>query len=139
MQTLCSFGAGCDKIAAEQLFYRYYVICHNGASHLRQKLWNGYFISFISFFTTVLRTCGKSRRAAIFCICIISRYSDYCKKEDRLCRRRRKGAETMLTILMGRARSGKSERILREIAQKGDSSRQILLVPEHASHQADVD
>lgn len=139
MQTLCSFGAGCDKIAAEQLFYRYYVICHNGASHLRQKLWNGYFISFISFFTTVLRTCGKSRRAAIFCICIISRYSDYCKKEDRLCRRRRKGAETMLTILMGRARSGKSERILREIAQKGDSSRQILLVPEHASHQAEVD
>lgn len=45
----------------------------------------------------------------------------------------------MLRILMGRARSGKSERILREIAEKGDSSRQILLVPEHASHQAEVD
>ena len=45
----------------------------------------------------------------------------------------------MLTILMGRARSGKSKRILREITEKGDSSRQILLVPEHASHQAEVD
>ena len=45
----------------------------------------------------------------------------------------------MLTILMGRARAGKSKRILREIAEKGDSSRQILLVPEHASHQAEVD
>lgn len=45
----------------------------------------------------------------------------------------------MLRILMGRARSGKSRRILREIAEKGDSSRQILLVPEHASHQAEVD
>ena len=45
----------------------------------------------------------------------------------------------MLRILMGRARSGKSQQILREIAEKGDSSRQILLVPEHASHQAEVD
>ena len=45
----------------------------------------------------------------------------------------------MLTILMGRARAGKSKRILREIAEKGDSSRQILLVPEHASNQAQVD
>ncbi|MEA4992918.1 MAG: PD-(D/E)XK nuclease family protein [Oscillibacter sp.] len=49
------------------------------------------------------------------------------------------GKEAMLKILMGRARSGKSRRILGEIAEKGDSSRQILLVPEHASHQAEVD
>src|SRR5574344_1892591 len=52
---------------------------------------------------------------------------------------RGKEEEAMLRILMGRARSGKSQQILREIAEKGDSSRQILLVPEHASHQAEVD
>lgn len=45
----------------------------------------------------------------------------------------------MLKILIGRAKSGKSERLLREIAEKGDTSRQLLLVPEHASHQAEVD
>lgn len=45
----------------------------------------------------------------------------------------------MLHILMGRARTGKSQRILREIAALGDSSQQILLVPEHASHVAEVD
>ncbi len=45
----------------------------------------------------------------------------------------------MLNILIGRAKSGKSERILRRIAETGDASRQILLVPEHASHQAEVD
>ena len=45
----------------------------------------------------------------------------------------------MLHILMGRARSGKSERVLREIKALGDSSMQILLVPEHASHMAEVD
>ena len=43
----------------------------------------------------------------------------------------------MLTILMGRAKTGKSEQVLRRIGELGDSSRQILLVPEHASHQAD--
>ena len=45
----------------------------------------------------------------------------------------------MLTILMGRAKTGKSEQVLRRIKELGDSSQQILLVPEHASHQAEVD
>ena len=45
----------------------------------------------------------------------------------------------MLTVLMGRAKTGKSETVLRRMAELGDSSRQILLVPEHASHQAEID
>ena len=45
----------------------------------------------------------------------------------------------MLTILMGRAKTGKSDTVLRRIAELGDSSQQILLVPEHASHQVEVD
>ena len=45
----------------------------------------------------------------------------------------------MLTILMGRAKTGKSDTVLRRIAALGESGRQILLVPEHASHQAEVD
>ena len=45
----------------------------------------------------------------------------------------------MLTTLMGRAKTGKSEQVLRRIAELGDDGRQILLVPEHASHQAEVD
>lgn len=45
----------------------------------------------------------------------------------------------MLTIIIGRARTGKSHRVLRRIAELGESSRQILLVPEHASYQAEVD
>jgi len=48
----------------------------------------------------------------------------------------------MLRILMGRARTGKSERVLSEIAREGrdyPERRQILLVPEHASHVAEVD
>ena len=45
----------------------------------------------------------------------------------------------MLTILMGRAKSGKTEWMLRRIAALGDSSRQVLLVPEHISHEAEVD
>lgn len=45
----------------------------------------------------------------------------------------------MLTILMGRAKTGKSDMILRKIRELGDSSRQILLVPEHASHAAEMD
>ena len=45
----------------------------------------------------------------------------------------------MLTILMGRAGTGKSARVLRQIRELGDSGRQILLVPEHASHAAEVD
>lgn len=43
---------------------------------------------------------------------------------------------------MGRARTGKSGRILGEIARAGELTperRQILLVPEHASHIAEVD
>lgn len=43
---------------------------------------------------------------------------------------------------MGRARTGKSERVLMEIAREGrdhPERRQILLVPEHASHVAEVD
>ena len=40
---------------------------------------------------------------------------------------------------MGRARTGKSERVLKKIAALGDSSQQILLVPEHASHVAEMD
>ncbi|MBE6995981.1 MAG: ATP-dependent nuclease subunit B, partial [Ruminococcaceae bacterium] len=45
----------------------------------------------------------------------------------------------MLTIWMGRAKTGKSDTLLRQIAALGDSGRQILLVPEHASYQAEVD
>lgn len=48
----------------------------------------------------------------------------------------------MLRLLMGRARTGKSDRVLREIAEAGrltPERRQILLVPEHASHVAEVD
>ena len=48
----------------------------------------------------------------------------------------------MLRLLMGRARTGKSERVLQEIARAGrdePARRQILLVPEHASHVAEVD
>ena len=53
--------------------------------------------------------------------------------------RRKKGAERLLHLLMGRARTGKSERVLKKIAELGDSSQQILLVPEHASHVAEMD
>jgi len=45
----------------------------------------------------------------------------------------------MLTILIGRAKTGKSDYVLRRIAELGDTGKQILLVPEHASHQAEVD
>ena len=45
----------------------------------------------------------------------------------------------MLTILIGRAKTGKSEQVLRRMAEAGEGGRQILLVPEHASHQAEVD
>jgi len=41
---------------------------------------------------------------------------------------------TMLTILIGRAKTGKSDTMLRRMAELGESSQQILLVPEHASH-----
>ena len=45
----------------------------------------------------------------------------------------------MLSILIGRAKTGKSDTVLRRIASLGDSGRQILLVPEHASYLAEVD
>lgn len=48
----------------------------------------------------------------------------------------------MLRLLMGRARSGKSGRILTEIAKMGKEHperKQLLFVPEHASHVAEVD
>ena len=45
----------------------------------------------------------------------------------------------MLTILTGRAKTGKSNQILQRIRTLGDRGKQILLVPEHASHQAEVD
>ena len=48
-------------------------------------------------------------------------------------------AERGLTILMDRAGTGKTASIFREIAAEGLSSRQMLLVPEHASHQAERD
>ena len=53
--------------------------------------------------------------------------------------REKKGEGRLLHILMGRARTGKSERVLHRIAALGDSSQQILLVPEHASHVAEMD
>ena len=46
----------------------------------------------------------------------------------------------MFKVLIGRAKTGKSAAVLREIAALGDQGDgQILLVPEHASHQAEVD
>ena len=46
----------------------------------------------------------------------------------------------MLKIWIGRAKTGKSSAVLREIAALRDQGGgQILLVPEHASHQAEVD
>ena len=44
----------------------------------------------------------------------------------------------MLQIWIGRAKSGKSAQALTEIRQ-AQKKRQILLVPEHASHQAELD
>lgn len=45
----------------------------------------------------------------------------------------------MLYILIGRAKTGKSDMVLRRVMELGDTGKQILLVPEHASHQAEVD
>lgn len=52
---------------------------------------------------------------------------------------KRKGGLLLLTVLIGRANTGKSRAVLERIRSLGDSGRQILLVPEHASHQAEVD
>lgn len=45
----------------------------------------------------------------------------------------------VLKILLGRGRSGKSAEVLRRIRENGDAVRSVLLVPEHASHAAEVD
>ena len=45
----------------------------------------------------------------------------------------------MLTVLLGRAGTGKSKAVMRRVAALGDGGGQILLVPEHASHQAEVE
>ena len=45
----------------------------------------------------------------------------------------------MLYILMGRARSGKSRYIAERIRALGDESRQILLVPQYATHETEID
>ena len=45
----------------------------------------------------------------------------------------------MLEIWIGRAGTGKTARILGKIRDLGDGGRQALLVPEHASYQAEVD
>lgn len=45
----------------------------------------------------------------------------------------------MLTILMGRAGSGKSDTVLAMMEQQRHERVQILLVPEHTSHEAEMD
>lgn len=45
----------------------------------------------------------------------------------------------MLHIFIGRSKTGKTQAVLEKIRALGDGGRQILLVPEHASHQAEVD
>ena len=45
----------------------------------------------------------------------------------------------MLNLWLGRAGSGKSDRIYEEICTLGDSSQQILIVPEHTSYRAEVE
>lgn len=45
----------------------------------------------------------------------------------------------MLHIWIGRAGSGKSARVLRTMAEKRSLRPQVLLVPEHTSHEAEVD
>jgi len=45
----------------------------------------------------------------------------------------------MLSIWIGRAGSGKSRRVLWSMAARRSERRQVLLVPEHASHEAELD
>ena len=45
----------------------------------------------------------------------------------------------MLSIWIGRAGSGKSEKVLRTIAAERTRRAQVLIVPEHTSHRAEVD
>lgn len=45
----------------------------------------------------------------------------------------------MLRIWTGRARSGKSNEVLQTIRSLGDSSRQLLMVPQYVTHEAEVE
>ena len=45
----------------------------------------------------------------------------------------------MLTILVGRAGSGKTNKVLQMMAQRRGERQQILIVPEHVSHEAELD
>ena len=45
----------------------------------------------------------------------------------------------MLYLVQGRANTGKSKMVLETICRQGESRRQILLVPDHASYAAEVD
>lgn len=45
----------------------------------------------------------------------------------------------MLHIWMGRANTGKTERVMAEIRRRGEDPGALLLCPEHASHQAEVE
>ena len=45
----------------------------------------------------------------------------------------------MLTIWIGRAGSGKSARVLETMARERENRPQLLLVPEHTSHEAELD
>lgn len=44
-----------------------------------------------------------------------------------------------MRLLIGRANTGKSRRILEEIRSRADQGKQVLLVPEHVSHQSEVE
>ena len=45
----------------------------------------------------------------------------------------------MLSIWIGRAGAGKSRRVLETMARQRSQRPQVLLVPEHISHEAEVD
>ena len=45
----------------------------------------------------------------------------------------------MLSIWIGRAGSGKSRRVLEAMAERRDERGQVLIVPDHASHEAELD
>ena len=58
----------------------------------------------------------------------------YNEKKDNL-----REEQGMLTILIGRAGSGKSNMVLQQIEARRHERGQILLVPEHTSHEAEMD
>ena len=51
----------------------------------------------------------------------------------------RKEAGRLLSVWVGRAGSGKSRRVLETMEKNRGLRRQVLLVPEHISHEAEVD